>query len=62
MGRTCKEICIDYKCPKIPNGQKYLFGCKRCTYCELFLSINEIVEVQTLVTINTLFIAKIVVH
>jgi len=42
MGRTCKGICVDYLCPKIPNGQKYLFGCKRCTYCELFMSINEI--------------------
>ena len=40
MGRTCKGICVQYKSPKIPNGQKYLLGHKRCSFCELFISIN----------------------
>jgi len=41
MGRTCRGICIDYKSPKIPNALKYQLGHKRCTFCALFLLVNE---------------------
>jgi len=42
MGRTCRGICIDYKSPKIPNGQKYILGHKRCSFCSLFIETDEI--------------------
>ncbi len=42
MGRTCRGVCIDYKSPKTPNGQKYLLGHKRCSFCDLFMSVNEV--------------------
>ena len=42
MGASCKGICIHHKVVKIPNSQKYQFGLKRCSWCEVWLDTPEI--------------------
>ena len=41
MGTTCRGICAFYKTSGIRNAEKYLLGHKRCTYCSLFLDVEE---------------------
>jgi hypothetical protein len=42
MAASCKGICIKIKHGPIPNAKKYEFGLKRCSWCEVFLSTDEI--------------------
>lgn len=42
MGRTCKGICLRYRAESVPNKIRYEIGHKRCTFCGLFLKIDEI--------------------
>ena len=42
MGASCKGICIQMKHRPVPNAKKYEFGLKRCSWCEVFLSTDEI--------------------
>ena len=42
MGASCKGICIQMKHNPVPNAKKYEFGLKRCSWCEVFLSTDEI--------------------
>lgn len=41
MGRTCRDICIMHKAEPVPNKIRYEMGQKRCTFCEIFLSIVD---------------------
>ena len=41
MGRTCKGICQMYKAESVPNKIRYEVGQKRCTFCGIFLEIDE---------------------
>jgi len=41
MGRTCKGICIRYKAAPVPNNIRYEIGQKHCTFCGLFLKVDE---------------------
>ena len=42
MGRTCKGLCLRYKADPAPNKLRYEIGQKHCTFCGLFLKVNEI--------------------
>jgi len=42
MGASCKGICIHLKHSSVPNSMKYEIGLKRCSWCEVFLSTEEI--------------------
>ena len=42
MGASCKGVCILNKVTKIPNSQKYQFGLKRCSWCEVWLDTDEV--------------------
>ena len=42
MGASCKGICIQMKHSSVPNSMKYQIGLKRCSWCEVFLSTEEI--------------------
>ena len=42
MGASCKGICTQHKIIKVPNSQKYQFGLKRCSCCEVWLDTEEI--------------------
>ena len=42
MVASCKGICIHLKHQSIPNAKKYQFGLKRCSWCEVFMSTEEI--------------------
>ena len=42
MGASCKGICTKEKITKIPNSQKYGFGLKRCSWCEVWLDTEDI--------------------
>jgi len=42
MGASCKGICTQNQITKVPNSQKYQFGLKRCSWCEVWLDTNEI--------------------
>ena len=42
MGASCKGICAQHKVVKIPNSQKYQFGLKRCSWCEIWLDTPKI--------------------
>ena len=41
MGRTCRGICQMHKAAPAPNKIRYEIGQKRCTFCGIFLAINE---------------------
>ena len=41
MGRTCKGLCIRYKAKPAPNKVRYEIGQKHCTFCGLFLKLDE---------------------
>ncbi|MDH3278542.1 MAG: hypothetical protein OEM17_00025 [Nitrosopumilus sp.] len=41
MGRTCRAICQMNKAKPVPNRIRYEIGHKRCTFCGLFLSIDD---------------------
>ena len=42
MGASCKGVCALSKVNKIPNSQKYQFGLKRCSWCEVWLETSEV--------------------
>ena len=42
MGASCKGLCLEFKQDKIPNSQKYQVGQKRCSWCEIWFSTDEI--------------------
>ena len=42
MGASCKGICTQHKIMKVPNSQKYQFGLKRCSWCEVWLETEAI--------------------
>jgi len=42
MGASCKGICTMHKATKVPNSQKYQFGLKRCSWCEVWLDTEDI--------------------
>ena len=41
MGRTCNNICLRHKAASAPNKIRYEIGQKRCTFCGIFLSIED---------------------
>ena len=41
MGVMCSGICIRYKSSTMPNGLKYAQGHKRCSYCGLFMDVEN---------------------
>tara|TARA_B100000029_G_scaffold101452_2_gene91754 strand:- start:6051 stop:6284 length:234 start_codon:yes stop_codon:yes gene_type:complete len=42
MGASCKGICLQISHHAIPNAKKYEFGLKRCSWCEVFLSTDDV--------------------
>ena len=42
MGASCKGICTQHQVMKVPNSQKYQFGLKRCSWCEVWLDTEQI--------------------
>ena len=42
MGASCKGICIQMKHSSIPNSKKYELGLKRCSWCEVWLKLDEV--------------------
>tara|TARA_B100000029_G_scaffold25416_1_gene25045 strand:+ start:634 stop:840 length:207 start_codon:yes stop_codon:yes gene_type:complete len=42
MGASCKGICHQLKTSTVPNSQKYEFGLKRCSWCEVWLETDEV--------------------
>ena len=42
MGASCKGICTPHRVVKVPNSQKYQFGLKRCSWCEVWLNTESI--------------------
>ena len=42
MGRTCKGICLRYEARPAPNKIRYEIGQKRCTFCGLFLKVDDV--------------------
>jgi len=41
VGRTCKGICLRYKAEPAPNRIRYDVGQKRCTFCGIFLKVDD---------------------
>jgi len=41
MGRTCRGICQMHKAEPMSNKIRYQFGQKRCTFCGIFISVND---------------------
>ncbi|HSB83385.1 MAG TPA: hypothetical protein VLD64_02705 [Nitrosarchaeum sp.] len=41
MGRTCRGICQMHKAESIPNKFRYETGQKRCTFCGIFLAVDD---------------------
>ena len=41
MGASCKGICLMIEQEKIPNALKYKSGMKRCSWCEVWLKLDE---------------------
>ena len=41
MGRTCRGICEMNQAEPAPNKIRYEIGQKRCTFCGIFLSIQD---------------------
>jgi len=41
MGRTCRGICQMHKAEPVPNKIRYEIGQKRCTFCGIFLSVED---------------------
>ena len=41
MGRTCRGICTMHRAEAVPNKIRYEVGQKRCTFCGIFLSIDD---------------------
>ena len=42
MGRTCRNICTRYQAKAVPNKIRYEIGQKRCTFCGIFLTIDDV--------------------
>ena len=41
MPKTCKGICMRHKAKPVPNRIRYDIGQKRCTFCGIFLAIDD---------------------
>jgi hypothetical protein len=41
VGRTCRGICQIHKADAVPNKIRYDIGQKRCTFCGIFLDIED---------------------
>lgn len=41
MGRTCKGLCMRYRAEPVSNKMRYEIGQKHCTFCGLFLKLEE---------------------
>jgi len=41
VGRTCRGICQMHKAEPVANKIRYEIGQKRCTFCGIFLSIQD---------------------
>ncbi|MDH5569804.1 MAG: hypothetical protein OEX98_08465 [Nitrosopumilus sp.] len=41
MGRTCRGICTMYRAEAVSNKIRYEIGQKRCTFCGIFLAIDD---------------------
>ena len=42
MGAACKGICLNLEREKIPNGEKYKSGLKRCSWCDIWLETDDV--------------------
>ena len=42
MGASCKGVCTKEKVTRIPNSQKYEFGLKRCSWCDVWLDTESV--------------------
>ena len=42
MGRTCKNICKRHQAKAVPNKIRYEIGQKRCTFCGIFLTLDDV--------------------
>ena len=42
MGAACKGICLNLEREKIPNGEKYQSGLKRCSWCDIWLETDDV--------------------
>ena len=42
LGRTCRNICKKYQADPVPNKIRYEIGQKRCTFCGIFLSTEDV--------------------
>ena len=42
MGRTCRNICTRYQAKAVPNKIRYEIGQKRCTFCGIFLTLDDV--------------------
>jgi len=41
VGRTCRGICLRHKAGPAPNKIRYEIGQKRCTFCGIFLKVDD---------------------
>ena len=41
MGRTCRNICVMHEAESVSNKIRYKIGHKRCTFCGIFLDIED---------------------
>ena len=41
MGRTCRGICEMHKAGPAPNKIRYEIRQKRCTFCGIFLALDD---------------------
>jgi hypothetical protein len=42
MGRTCRGLCLVHKADAVSNKIRYKIGQKRCTFCGIFLSVDDV--------------------
>ena len=41
MGRTCRNICQLHRAEAISNKLRYQMGQKRCTFCGIFMTVED---------------------
>lgn len=42
MVRSCKGICESLAADSVPNKMRYKLGHKRCSYCGIFFSTEDV--------------------
>ena len=42
MGASCKGICLHIDTERIPNGRKYEYGLKRCSWCDIWIDTDDV--------------------